>query len=110
VPSNAEWTSLTNYLGGSSIAGGKLKETGTTHWNSPNIGATNESGFTALPGGDRLDFGTFFNVGLAGIWWTSTECDATNVWYYHLYYGNSEIGYNGYFKALGFSMRCLRNY
>ena len=55
VPSYTEWTTLITYLGGSSVAGGKLKETGTVHWASPNTGATNESGFTGLPGGYRVN-------------------------------------------------------
>ena len=59
VPTDAEWTQLTNYVGDDSVAGGKLKEIGTTHWTSPNTGATNENGFTALPGGDRLLNGVF---------------------------------------------------
>src|SRR5574344_844768 len=63
LPSDAEWTELTDYLGGASVAGGKLKETGTTHWNSPNTGATNETGFTALPGCYRYGDGTFGYVG-----------------------------------------------
>ena len=73
LPSDAEWTELTDYLGGTSVAGGKLKETGTTHWASPNTGATNETGFTALPGGGRGYDGTFFNIGGYGTWWSATE-------------------------------------
>src|SRR5690554_3367234 len=65
LPSDAEWTELTNYLG-ETVAGGKLKETGTTHWASPNTGATNETGFTALPGGYRGTDGAFYNVGNYG--------------------------------------------
>src|SRR5574344_2998326 len=66
LPSDAEWTELTDYLGGASVAGGKLKETGTTHWDSPNTGATNETGFTALPGGYRTNLGFFNNIGYHG--------------------------------------------
>ncbi|MBA7544886.1 hypothetical protein ES705_37247 [subsurface metagenome] len=72
VPTDAEWTTLTDYLGGASVAGGKLKETGTAHWSYPNTGATNESGFTALPGGGRSLNGTFGYVGSSGGWWSST--------------------------------------
>ena len=73
LPSDAEWTHLTDYLGGQSVAGGKLKETGTSHWNSPNIGATNETGFTALPGGFRNYYGDFNYIGDYGYWWSATE-------------------------------------
>ena len=62
VPTDNELTTLTTYLGGLSVAGGKLKEIGLTHWNSPNTGATNESGFTALPGGMRNMPGTFSSI------------------------------------------------
>ena len=70
VPTDAEWTTLTTYLGSESIAGGKLKETGSTHWRSPNAGATNESGFTTLPGGHRDINGTFRSIGDDGFWWS----------------------------------------
>jgi uncharacterized protein (TIGR02145 family) len=73
VPTDAEWTTLTTYLGGEAVAGGKLKEIGTTHWVSANIGATNESGFTALPGGIRNLNGTFGDIGIYGSWWSATE-------------------------------------
>jgi uncharacterized protein (TIGR02145 family) len=74
LPSDDEWTTLTDYLGGEAVAGGKLKETGTTHWQSPNEGATNESGFTALPGGYRYFIpDTFYYIGNYGYWWSSTE-------------------------------------
>jgi hypothetical protein len=60
---------LATYLGGNNSAGGKLKETGTSHWLDPNIGATNESGFTALPGGQRDNQGIFSMMGIVGFWW-----------------------------------------
>jgi uncharacterized protein (TIGR02145 family) len=69
-------TNLTNFLGGISIAGGKMKEEGTAHWNSPNTGATNISGFTALPGGYRR-FSDFLDINTNGYWWSST-LDALN--------------------------------
>ena len=71
VLSDAEWTVLTTYLGDN--AGGKLKEAGFTHWSSPNTVATNESGFTALPGGFRWSSGYFYFVGYNGLWWSSSE-------------------------------------
>ena len=81
LPSDAEWTELTDYLGGTSVAGGKLKETGTTHWTSPNTGATNETGFTALPGGYRGSNGSFGGIGSNGYWWSATENGAASAWY-----------------------------
>jgi len=109
VPSDAEWQTLVDYLGGSSVAGGKLKETGTTHWNSPNTGATNESGFSALPGGYRNYDGTYGYMGYDAYFWSSTEHDNDHAWFRTLggsysdiyrYYGNNECG---------FSVRCLRD-
>ena len=71
LPSDAEWIQLTNYLGAN--AGGKLKETGTTHWSSPNTGATNETAFTALPGGHRDNGSCFTYIGGNGFWQTTFE-------------------------------------
>ena len=73
LPSDDEWTTLVTYLGGANVAGGKLKEIGTTHWDKPNTGATNESGFTALPGGYRYPDSPNENLGYSGYWWSSTE-------------------------------------
>jgi uncharacterized protein (TIGR02145 family) len=109
LPSDAEWTELTDYLGGESVAGGKLKETGTTHWASPNTGATNETGFTALPGGGRYNNGAFFNIGNLGSWWSATEDDATYAWYRFMLYNDSNVYRSNYFKEVGFSVRCLRD-
>ena len=109
LPSDAEWTTLTTYLGGESVAGGKLKETGTTHWNSPNTGATNETGFTALPGGYRGLGGTFDSYGYYGYWWAAAELDATYAWYRNLNYWNSNLDRDSSYKKDGFSVRCLRD-
>ena len=110
LPSDAEWTELTDYLGGESVAGGKLKKTGTTHWDSPNTGATNESGFSALPGGYRSrGNGAFGNAGSYGHWWSSAEDSETNAWERYLYYTNAEASRNSYNKSYGFSVRCLRD-
>ena len=72
IPTDAEWTTLIDFLGGEGVAGGKLKETGITHWKSPNIGATNSSGFSALPGGERFYDDNFFYIMNKGFWWSST--------------------------------------
>ena len=109
VPSDADWTTLTTYLGGVSVAGGKLKETGTSHWNSPNTGATNESGFTALPGGDRYLDGLFYDVGDIGSWWSSTEYAPPHAFFRYLGYDDANVGGNYTNKKYGFSVRCVRD-
>ena len=109
LPSDAEWTELTDYLGGTSVAGGKLKETGTTHWASPNTGATNETGFTALPGGLRYTDGTCYDVGYYGHWWGATEYNATNAWNRDVDDNNSDVHRYSYNKEVGFSVRCVRD-
>jgi uncharacterized protein (TIGR02145 family) len=107
VPSDAEWTTLTTYLNGESVAGGKLKETDTPHWTSPNTGATNETGFTALPGGNRYTIGPFINIGLYGVWWSSTEYSTTFAYYRQVAFNNSSVGRVYTTKTDGFSVRCV---
>jgi len=116
VPNYDEWTTLTTYLGGDSIAGGKLKETGTVHWNSPNAGATNESGFTALPGGTRESsdfhgqFSSFFldSIGHCGLWWSSSYTDDVKfAWYLRMDSWVSYAHLFTHYKGRGFSVRCL---
>ena len=109
LPSDAEWTELTEYLGGTSDAGGKLKETGTTHWNSPNTGATNETGFTALPGGYRIDNDSSGDIGYYGFWWSATGRNAADAWFRYMDYSNSSVSRSNYFKEVGFSVRCVRD-
>jgi uncharacterized protein (TIGR02145 family) len=109
VPNEAEFTTLANFLGGDTIEGIKLKETGTTHWASPNTGATNESGFTALPGGYRGYLGSFYFIGYAGYWWSATEYDANNAWYHGLYYNAVYEHILSNSKMVGFAVRCLKN-
>ena len=70
VPTDAEWSTLMDYLGGGNVAGGKMKESGNTHWNGTNAGATNVSGFTALPGGWRQSNGPFYKLGSTGYFWS----------------------------------------
>ncbi|HNW90215.1 MAG TPA: FISUMP domain-containing protein [Bacteroidales bacterium] len=107
LPSDAEWTQFTDYLGGTSIAGGKLKETGTTHWNSPNTGATNETGFTALGGGYREYVGGFGGIKVAGHWWSTTGYNATNAYRRYMSNGSTGVGRSYYPKNAGFSVRCV---
>ena len=108
VPNDAEWTTLTTYLGDVNVSGGKLKETGTTHWKSPNTGANNSSGFTALSGGYRFFNGTFFYSGYLGYWWCSEEYNANNAWFRNLSSSSNSVGRYDYNKNGGFSVRCLR--
>jgi len=109
VPTDAEWTTLMTCLGGESIAGGKMKETGTAHWISPNTDATNSSGFTGLPGGYRGFYGTFNDIGNDGYWWSSSELDTTYAWNRGLSYYVGSAYRNANNKKDGFSVRCLRD-
>ncbi|MFH0842171.1 MAG: fibrobacter succinogenes major paralogous domain-containing protein [Bacteroidota bacterium] len=109
LPSDAEWTELTNYLGGESVAGGKLKEIGTSHWNSPNTGATNESGFTALPGGYRKLDGAFSNIGGTGYWPSTTENITFYNWSRSMYWDISDVYRSNGEKESGFSVRCVKD-
>jgi uncharacterized protein (TIGR02145 family) len=108
VPSYVEWATLVTYLGGNTVAGGKLKETGTTHWSSPNTGATNESGFTALAGGYRTGVSST-GLGSYGDYWTSTTVSSSNAWYVGLSYNSAAYGASNYSKTLGISVRCVRD-
>ncbi|MCX6246672.1 MAG: fibrobacter succinogenes major paralogous domain-containing protein [Bacteroidetes bacterium] len=107
VPTDAEWTTLLTYLG--SGAGGKLKSTGTTYWNSPNAGATNATGFSGLPGGDRSSNGLFHYKGIYGCFWCTTEFSATDAWEHVLSYISSNVTRMSYSKGLGLSVRCVKD-
>jgi uncharacterized protein (TIGR02145 family) len=109
VPTDAEWTILIDYFGGSLIAGDKLKEAGTTHWASPNTGATNETGFTALPGGYRYDNGTFDAIGFDGFWWSASESNTDNAWSRGMGNDQSSVYRGPLNKKHGFSVRCVRD-
>ncbi|MCH7733493.1 MAG: PKD domain-containing protein [Candidatus Marinimicrobia bacterium] len=120
IPTDAEWKELEMYLGMSQSEaddtgdrgtdeGGKLKEVGTTHWQSPNTGATNESGFSALPGGHRYYYGPFGRVGYNALFWSTTESNSSSAWTHRLYYSGSAVGRYGYHKLSGFSVRCVRD-
>jgi uncharacterized protein (TIGR02145 family) len=109
VPSSEEWNLLSTYLGGDNASGGKLKEAGTRHWSSPNTGATNESGFTALPGGQRDDAGAFYFTGTVGFWWSNTAAYADRAFSREL-----DNDYTTFFpfndiKKFGFSVRCIKD-
>jgi uncharacterized protein (TIGR02145 family) len=107
IPTDPEWTTLTTYLGGELIAGGKLKSTGISLWLSPNTGATNESGFTGLPAGNRSFFGSFFGIGQNALFWSSTENGASIAWYRVLSNININMGRGSFNKYVGFSVRCI---
>ncbi|MBI5044211.1 MAG: hypothetical protein HZC10_10380, partial [Nitrospirae bacterium] len=109
LPTDAEWTTLTDYLGGLAVAGGKMKEAGTAHCITPNTGADNSSGWTALPGGYRLSDGTFDDVGYYGYWWSATEYDAAYAWDRGLYTYGASAGRYYTDKLDGFSVRCVRD-
>lgn len=115
IPSDAEWTTLITYLGGENVAGGKLKEKGTSHWESPNSGASNDTGFAGLPGGNR---GAGFSgaaeaIGYHGYWWSSTESTPSRFYLSRmLSYDSGDFRYyNGgdYNNQSGLSVRCIKD-
>lgn len=112
IPGAGEWVILTNYLGGEGIAGGKLKETGTSHWYGQNIDATNESGFTALPGGGRGSSGGFpiNSIGNFGYWWSSNQGSPSDVWCWSMYCNDDDVFSGRYYKVYGNSVRCVRDF
>jgi uncharacterized protein (TIGR02145 family) len=109
VPTDADWIALTTYLGGESVAGGKLKEAGTTHWVTPNTGSTNESGFTALPSGPRDPNGSFGTSGHDGNWWSSSSFSAMNAYSLSMFYDDVSAGMSDNDKHNGYSVRCVKN-
>lgn len=113
IPTDDDWLDLLEYLGGFDIGPSKLKEKGTTHWKSPNADATNESGFTALPGGSRDGYISndieFNNKGELGNWWTNTEHITNSSYSYCLSYQGGGISRSNYPKYFGFSVRCIKN-
>ena len=109
VPTDAEWTTLTAYLGSENIAGGKIKEKGYTHWVSPNTGADNKSGFSALPGAGRNADGNWGRLSYYANFWTSTEASATNAWRRHLVNDDQNVRRDNSGKGMGFSVRCVKD-
>lgn len=109
VPNDTEWQTLIEYLGGVAVAGGKMKETGIEHWDSPNTGATNESGFTALPSGYRVLDGHFYDMGSNVHLWLATEHSTTRARDNSLHYGSAGVARNDNDKRYGFSVRCVKD-
>ncbi len=113
VPSDSEWESMVSYLGGDRVAGSKLKEAGANNWVGPNRDATNQSGFTGLPGGMReAIYGTFGGQGNFGGWWSSTELTTSELGtaYYRWIHGDTTVVVrNGIFKKDGFTVRCVKD-
>ncbi len=109
LPTNSEWTYLTGFLGGAYDAGGKMKEIGTTHWYSPNIGATNASGFTALPGGHRSCYGYFDRLGNNTAFWSSEEYLDTDGGVLHLSREDGRTYSGNINKTFGLSVRCVKD-
>jgi len=109
VPTDDDWEILIGNLGGEDVAGGKMKETDTIHWHSPNTGATNESGFTGLPGGCRRHDGPFHYFTYYSFWWTAIQENSQLAWYRSLVHDTPGIFLNHYGKDYGLSVRCVRD-
>ena len=114
VPSDGEWKTLGTILGGDAVAGGKLKSTGTIEqgtglWYAPNTGATNSSWFTGLPGGYRINYGTYYSIGNVGYFWSTSDTASVNAWNYVLDANNNELLRNYNLMTNGFSVRCCKD-
>ena len=109
VPTNKEWLALIKFLGGEDVMGDKVKNVYKHHWEDPKNIATNESGFSGLPGGYRYYLGIFANLGSNGNWWSASELNISNAYFLYLLSNSSK----GYFhhdeKRNGFSLRCVRD-
>jgi uncharacterized protein (TIGR02145 family) len=108
VPTDAEWSTLITFLGDVSVAGGKLKELNLIHWATPNLGADNSTGFTALPSGERDNDGTFTGLGYLATWWSSSEYNGYGM-YRYVYYNGPGEGVNFTFKGMGMAVRCVKD-
>jgi uncharacterized protein (TIGR02145 family) len=109
VPTDAEWSALNSLLGGEGVSGGKLKETGLSHWITPNSDADNSSGFTAIPGGWRYYGGASEYIGYFSYWWSSTEENGDNAWWQQVNYVNPNFSRNTMNKKYGLSVRCIKD-
>lgn len=107
LPTDKEWEDLKTYLGGERVAGGKLKESGTVHWQAPNVGATNVTKFTALGSGYRNVNGAFVSMKISHYYWSASG-DSLGMGQ-RLHYNDSLLLRGGYFKSAGVSIRCLKN-
>ncbi|MDX2415311.1 MAG: fibrobacter succinogenes major paralogous domain-containing protein [Bacteroidales bacterium] len=110
VPTDVEWTTLIDYLGGESEAGGKMKEAGMAHWRDPNEGADNESGFTALPGGSRSNvYGNFSGIESHCGWWSQPKTGETSSRTLSISFNNESVGRGTTFKEQGHAVRCIKD-
>jgi clan AA aspartic protease (TIGR02281 family) len=110
VPSDAEWTIMEGYLGGVSVAGGKIKSTDSQYWQSPSTDTGNKTGFSGLPGGYRSSYGTFLDFGCKGYWWSSTaESGSSTATYLYINCKNAYLNRYYHNKSSGLSVRCLRD-
>jgi uncharacterized protein (TIGR02145 family) len=114
VPTDAEWQTLVDYLGGGDSAGGEMKSTRKEpgphpRWNNPNTGATNAGGFSGLPAGLRRSNGTFRDIGLYGAWWSTTNGTETDAWHRSIFYIDTTVYHFIYGKGSGMSIRCVRD-
>jgi uncharacterized protein (TIGR02145 family) len=109
VPSDEEWTTLINFLGGAIVAGGQMKSEGIQFWLSPNLEGINSTGFSGLPGGIRYDDGTFFATGKDAYWWSSTETGTDGAWDRSLFYASKDITRVNNPKKNGASIRCIKD-
>jgi len=107
VPTKDEWDKFVSHLGGVEVAGGKMKS--TTGWRVPNNEATNESGFTGLPGGSRVSSGKFDYLGSVGVWWSSSEINISDAWALNVGSNDGDVSRFTSDKEYGFSVRCLRD-
>ena len=107
LPSDTEWSALAGTLNGENVAGGKLKETGTVHWLLPNTGATNEKGFTSVPGGYRKADGTYSNFGSTSMWWSASELDTLQILKRMIGADNASLEWSNSLKKEGLSVRCV---
>ncbi len=114
VPAHGEFAWLADYLGGSTVAGGKMKSTQTQpephpRWDSPNTGASNSSQWSGFPGGYRTSTGVFLNFGAFGYWWTSTPHEEVYAWWHYLSTFDNQIGHEYVIRQNGASVRCIKN-